>query len=186
MLTRPAQFFATAAVREQKGLGRPLLFTVVMLLGGDAFVAISLFHRFGVGAQGSEVDVRQGIFGWMLDLLVVSAVLAVVGVFIGGAVIHVIGRVAGAEGTYEQSVRIACYATAVLPVAAVLSFIPVLPTEAVAYVYGIYIVARGLIAVEAANPRTTFITCGVLALILPLVAFILFIAALFISGGTLM
>jgi len=153
VLTKPAEFFASPAIQNQQGFPQPLIFAVVMgVLAGVVGLLLAVLHLgavFGIGA---------GLLG-----LVLSPIFAVLGAFIGGAIVHVIGLIGGGKGTYEQSVRIACYAMAVFPIAVLLRIISFLPLDILANLYGLYIIALGVIALHQAKRQTVFIVVGVLA-----------------------
>jgi len=178
VITKPADFFSSAAIKEQKGFGPPLIFAVVMgLVAGVIGALVAIFHLgVAAGAVGGAIGVGMGIAG-----IILSPIVAVIVAFVGGAIVHVIALIASGKGTYEQSVRIACYATAVYPIAAVLGIIPGL--SILANLYGMYIVALGIIALHAANRQTTFIVLGVLAAIWLLVAVIGYFTARMAAGA---
>jgi len=160
VITKPADFFASAAIKEQKGFGPPLIFAVVMGLAAGIVGAIVAILHLGVlaGPLGGAVGVGMGIAG-----IIISPIVAVIAAFIGGAIIHVIALIASGKGTYETSVRIGCYAMAVYPVRALLDILP--PLGVLASLYGLYIIALGIIALHAANRQTTFVVVGILAAI---------------------
>ncbi len=152
VLTRPAAFFES--VKGQTGFREPLVFAVATGLAGGVIHAVfamaHLLPRVGVGAG--------------LAMIVLLPVFSVVGCFIGGAVVHVVASIAGGKGSFEHSVRIAGYASAVLPVSAVLSFAPLL--QYLPTFYGLYVAALGIVALHLADRRRTFIATGVLAALL--------------------
>lgn len=163
VLTRPAAFFES--VKGQVGYRDPLVFAVAMgLVGGVIHAILAMAHLLplvGVGAG--------------LAMIVLLPIFAVIGCFIGGAIVHVVASIAGGKGTFEHSVRIAGYSSAVLPVGAVLSFVPLL--QYLPTFYGLYIAALGIVALHQADRRRTFIVTGVLAAILAIYVAVVAVAA---------
>jgi hypothetical protein len=157
VLTRPASFWDS--VKGQTGLAQPLVFSAVMGLVYGVVLAIMAVVGLGVvgGAVGGAIGAAAGV-----SMIILGPIFAVIGgSFIGGAICHVVALIAGGKGNFEQSVRVASYATAVAPIAAVLAFIPVvryLPSF-----YGLYLVALGIIALHLADRKKTFVVTGVLA-----------------------
>jgi len=152
VLTRPAAFFES--VKGQTGFRDPLVFAVAAgLVGGVIHAVFSLAHLLPVTAAGVG-----------LAMIILMPIFAVIGCFVGGAIVHVVSMIAGGKGSFEHSVRIAGYCAAVLPVSAVLSFIPLV--QYLPSFYGLYIAALGIIALHLADRRRTFIVTGVLAAIM--------------------
>ncbi len=152
VLTRPATFFES--VKGQTGYKDPLVFAVVMgLVGGVIHAVLSLARLLPVAAAGAG-----------LAMIILMPIFSVLGCFIGGAIVHVVAMIAGGKGSFEHSVRIAGYSSAVLPVSAVLSFAPIL--QHLPSFYGLYVAALGIIALHLADRRRTFVVTGVLAVIL--------------------
>lgn len=159
VLTKPAEFYAS--VRDVGGFGGPLVFAIVMGLVSGVISACYAF--FGLGAIGGGTGAAIGAFAGF-SAIIMSPIFAVLGCFIGGAIVHVISLIAGGKGTYEQSVRVAGYAAAVMPISALVTFVPLL--RLLPGLYGLYLVALGLIAIHAADRKKTFVSVGVLGLIL--------------------
>jgi hypothetical protein len=116
-----------------------------------------------MGAAGGMLGMAAG-FG----AIVMSPIVAVIfGSFVGGAIVHVISLIAGGKGTYEQSVRVSSYACAIMPVGTLLGVIPGLGflLSIVANLYGLYVVALGVITLHLADRKKTFTVVGVLAAI---------------------
>jgi hypothetical protein len=163
VLTKPAAFYTS--VRDASGLGAPVVFALVMGLASGVIAAVFTVVGLGAasGAMGSALGAAAG-FG----AIVMSPVFAVVGCFVGGAIVYLISMIAGGKGTYEQSVRVAGYASAVMPLSALLGFAPLLGT--LPSLYGLYLVAQGLIAIHGADRKRTYVVTGVLGALLVLMA----------------
>ncbi len=158
VLTRPTAFFES--VRGQTGFGAPILFALVMGLAAGALSAA--IYGLGLGAARSA-----GIWAAIAGLALWSAVSAACGGFVGGAIVHAVAIVANGKGTYEQSVRIASYSLAVLPVGALLGIATFLPT--IANLYAVWIIAAGVIAIHLGDRKRTFAAASVLALLVVVV-----------------
>ncbi len=163
VLTRPAEFYAS--VRDVGGFGAPLVFALVMGLASGVLTAI--VGLLGLGAAGGAGGAGYGMmvgFG----AIVGTPIFAVIGCFIGGAIVLVISMIAGGKGTYEQSVRIAAYAAAVMPFHALLGVIPLLGT--LSTLYGLYLVTQGVVAIHGADRQRVRLVATVLAVLVILMS----------------
>ena len=163
VLTRPGEFYAS--VRGASGFGAPVVFALVM--GVVSGVVAAVYTVIGLGAAAGAMGGALGTAAG-LSAIVMSPVFAVVGCFVGGAIVHVISMIASGRGTYEQSVRVAGYASAVMPIGALLGFLPLL--NVLPSLYGLYLVAQGLIAIHAADRKRTYVATAVLAALLVLMS----------------
>ena len=159
VLTRPADFYAS--VRDAGGFGAPVVFALVMGLVSGVIGAVYAF--IGLGAMAGATGAAVGAFAGA-SAIIMTPIVAVIGCFVGGAIVHVISLIAGGKGTYEQSVRVAGYAAAIMPISSLLGFMQLLPT--LAGLYGLYLCAVGLITIHAADRKKTYAVTGVLAAIL--------------------
>jgi hypothetical protein len=158
VLSRPAAFYAS--LRGQTGVGAPVVFALVMgLVSG---VVSAVLAAAGLGAAPGA--------GSVLGPLVASPVAAVVGCFVGGAGVHLLSAFADGKGSYEDSVRVAGYAAAVMPVGAALGAAPLLGT--LASLYGLYVVAQGLVTLHLAERRRAFAACAALAVLVALLGLV--------------
>jgi hypothetical protein len=137
---------------------------VMGLLSG---IVSAVYAVVGLGAVGG---IAGGALGAVAGFgaVITTPIFAVVGVFVGGAIVHVIGLVAGGKGSYEQSARVAAYAGAVMPIGALLGFHPLV--RMLPGLYGLYLVAVGLIAIHAADRKRTYTVVGILAALLVLLS----------------
>jgi hypothetical protein len=161
VLTKPGEFYCS--VRDVGGFGAPVIFALVMGVASGVVSAVLMVLGLGAaaGAMGGAIGAAAGFAS-----LVTSPIIAVIGCFVGGAIVHLISLIAGGKGSYEQSVRVAGYAAAVMPIGALLGFVPLL--SVVPSLYGLYLVAQGLIAIHAADGKKTYVSVGVLAALLVL------------------
>jgi hypothetical protein len=159
VLTKPATFYAS--VRDVGGFGSPVVFALV--LGLAAGVINAAYMVLGLGAVGGVMGGAIGAAAGF-GTLIMTPIFAVIGCFVGGAIVHVVSLIAGGKGSYEQSVRVAAYAAAIMPIGALVSFVPAL--RFLPGLYGLYLVAVGLIAIHAADRTKTWVVMGVLAALL--------------------
>jgi hypothetical protein len=163
VITRPAEFYAS--VRDAGGFGAPVVFALVCGLAAGVISAV--YAVVGLGAMGGAAG---GAFGAIagFSAVIVTPIFAVIGCFVGGAIVHVISLIAGGKGTYEQSVRVGAYAGAMMPISALLGFVPLL--RLLPGLYALYLVGIGLITIHAAERKRTWTVMAVLAAILVLLS----------------
>ena len=96
----------------------------------------------------------------------------IIGIFIGAAILYIVYKILGGDGTYEGTVRFVSYATAVL----VLSWIPIIGW--IMGIYGIYLQIVGGMHVHNVSMIKSAI-----AVLLP--AILLFVLVVIILGAML-
>lgn len=149
VLTQPKQFFAKMAVTG--GYRGPAVFIIITTIIGSL---LSLFV--------------SGIFSpLILAGMVVLSPLAIVGVMIAAAIIHILLKILGAKRNYEATFRVFSYAYAV----SLFSWIPLVGVFA--SLYGIYLEVIGLSKVHSISKLRVLV-----ALLLPIVIIAAIIAAL--------
>ncbi len=153
VLTDPAGFYRD--MPKTGGFADPLIFVVVMavLMG----LAAALFSLFGASMVGS---IAAG-FGALFFV----PIMAVLGSFIGAAILFVIWKLMGSAESYETAYRCIAYSAAVYPVTAVLGLIPYLGTI-VGVALGIYLMINASIQVHKLERQTTYIVFGVIGAIM--------------------
>jgi hypothetical protein len=173
VVTKPAEFFASAKIKGEVGFVPMIIFAVCMgVVAGVLGAVVVILKSLTFGAAGAAFGVFAAIGG-----IILQPIFAVIAVFVGGGIVHVIALISGGKGTYEQSARIAAYSLAVVPIAAVLGLLPIAPI--LAWLYGLYITALGIFALhEGAKRQTVYIVLGVLAGIWALVTVTGYIAAM--------
>ena len=158
VLTKPLEFWP--AQRGRVGFQQPLVFAAAMGLLTGAITAVLAITHLGLAMGGFG-------FGAAIGAVILYPILyPLVGSFVGGAIVHVLAMVAGGKPVYETSVRIASYSMAVAPIAAILGVVPLLGI--VANIYGLYLVALGIVALFGTQRQRTLIVMGVLAVIVVL------------------
>lgn len=164
ILLHPAAFFES--LREESQLGPPLKFAYLMVL-------VAWILSLGLTAMGMSPlsSTSLPLPKLAVFMAVKMAELPLLAGFVGGLVIWVIGRNLGNPSSiYKQSVSIACYSLAIIPLTVVVGLFgglitPRLGLGQLLWLYGFYIGARGLIVLHKAKPIPTFVLVGVLAMI---------------------
>lgn len=155
VVTRPAEFWPTLA-QDGPGLQKPLVFAVAMgLAAGVVQAVVSILHLDGI------FGISAGFAGVISVIL--YPLFAAIGALVGGAILLVIGNVLGARPTFHVALRVAAYASALMPLHPVASIIPFLPL-AVSF-YGLYVVGLGVIALFPTDARKTWMVMALLAAI---------------------
>ena len=114
-------------------------------------------------------------FGMGFASIIIMPVMGVVGLFIGGLILHVFFKIVGGQGTYEGTVRILAYITA----GAVLSWIPIVGILVALYM--IYLEVIGGTKVHKISTLSSLIA----VLVLPAILVIVLIVVLGVALGGL-
>src|SRR5690606_10985619 len=152
VITNPAGYYQ--AMAKSGGYPEPLIFIVVMAVAmGIISAVLSLFS--------SPVGMMAAGFG----AIIIMPIGAVIGSFIGAAILFVIWKLMGSEENYETAYRCLAAATAIYPIMALLAIIPYIGTI-VGVVWGSYLMIEASVAVHGRERKTATIVFGVLALLL--------------------
>ena len=108
VITRPAEAFTV--MRREGSLGDALLYTIILgVLGLVASFGFSMILP-GVGLGAGRMGDIFGL-GASAAFLVFAPALMVLGIFIGGGIIHVcLMLLGGANRPFETTIRVLCYA----------------------------------------------------------------------------
>ncbi|MFQ5444546.1 MAG: YIP1 family protein [Desulfobacterales bacterium] len=153
VLTNPAEFYQSMA--KTGGFVDPVIFLVVM-----AFVSgiiVSILSIMGVGMMGG---MPMG-FG----ALIMMPIFALIGSFIGAAILFVIWKLMGSDESYETAYRCIAYASAIYPIMALLGIVPYIGSL-VGVVWGMYLMINASVEVHKLNSKTAYIVFGVLGALL--------------------
>ncbi|MFH1321922.1 MAG: YIP1 family protein [Bacteroidota bacterium] len=155
VIKTPGDFFEQMPVIG--GYADPVKFAAICyLIAGIGMSIITL-------VEGST----PGGVGWILSYIILLPVIGVIGIFIGGFIIHIFFKILGGKGTYEGTVRLLAYSSAV----AVFSWIPflfILPD-----LYMIYMAVIGGTKVHKIST-----TRSLIAVVTPLIIVIVLIGAI--------
>ena len=125
VLTDPKGFF-TDLPREEP-LEEPLVFAGLMLIASAVIQALLSLLGLAPG----------GFFGSLVFVPIAGAI----GLLIGAAILFFVSKALGGEASFESSVRIVAWTSAILPVQSVFGALPYLPLLASAYAMYIAIIA---------------------------------------------
>ena len=155
IIRTPVEFYQTMS--KSGGFTDPLIFVLVMaLITGFETAIISLF---GFG----EIGV---IFGF--GAIIILPIFAIIGSFIGAAIIFVIWRLMGSSEDYETAFRCNAYMAAIYPITTLIELIPYIGII-VSLVWLMYLIVIASIKVQQLNPKTTYIVFGILTAIITLI-----------------
>ena len=152
IITDPATFYR--GMSKTGGYGEPLIFAIVMAAITGLILAIySMF--FSSAALG-------GVTGFLA--IFIMPIGAVIGCFIGGAIMYVIWKLMGSSESYEVAVRCVAHTFVVLPVIALVSFIPYLAGIAKT-LWSVFLLYTASLEVHKLKQEIAKIVFGILAAI---------------------
>jgi hypothetical protein len=152
VITTPAAYFQGMA--RSGGYVQPLLFVVVMAVAAGILAAVlSLF-----GASGGMMAAGFGA-------VIFAPIGAVIGSFVGAALVFVIWKLMGSEQNYETAYRCTAATAAIYPVVGVLAIIPYLGAI-VGIVWASVLMIEASVAVHARERKTATLVFGILGALL--------------------
>ena len=153
VLTAPEDFYRQ--MPKSGGFLDPILFLIVMAVVGAIILVLCGF--MGLGPMGA--------LGVGIGSLLFMPVMAVIGSFIGGAIMFVIWKLMGTQENFETSYRCVAFASAIYPVSALVGLIPYLGSI-VGIAWGFYLMFIATKEVHHLNEKTASMVFGILGLIL--------------------
>lgn len=174
VITTPSDFFRE--MPTSGGYEAPLKFAVVnyIIAGiGTALVSILAFTflasllpmtSFWPGSAFS--------FGSALSNIIITPITGIIGLFIIGAILYVCFKIVGGSGSYEGTVRIMAYTSAVDAV----SWIPIL-----GWIVGLYAIYLGIVGGTFVHNITTLRSA--IAIFIPIIVIIIISALLIVVLG---
>ncbi len=185
VITTPSDFFRE--MPTSGGYEAPLKFAVVnyIIAGiGTALVAILAFTFLSsLLPMASFWPGSAFSFGSALSNIIITPIVGIIGLFISGAILYVCFKIVGGSGSYEGTVRIMAYASAVEAV----SWIPILGW--IAGLYAIYLaIVGGTFVHNITTMRSVIaifipiVVIGIIAVLLIVVLGAAFLAALGAGG----
>lgn len=151
VITNPAGFYREMPTTG--GYANPLIFVVVM--AAITGLIISLTTLIGLG----NAMVAGGM---AVASIIVFPIFAVIGSFIGAAIVFVIWKLMGSEKNYETAYRCIAYSMAIGPIIAIISIIPYLGTI-VKSLWSAFLMYTASVEVHKLKAATAKIVFGVLA-----------------------
>ena len=156
VVTDPVSFYKD--MPQSGGFQAPLIFAAIMA----AVTAAVLFTLaiVGLGALGS-----MGLGS--VTMLIVYPIAVVVACFIMGGILFFIWNLMGSSKDYEMAVRCFAFSTAVLPVVAALSILP-LVGDLASPLWGCFLMYTASVHAHALDDKKSQTVFGVLAVIFAL------------------
>lgn len=148
VITTPAAYFQR--MPKSGGFSEPLIFVVVMALAAGIIAALLSF-------TGSATGMLAYGFGAIIFL----PVGAIIGVFIGSAILFVVWKLMGSEENYETAFRCLAAITAIYPITAVLSLLPYVGAI-IGIAWSSYLLIEASVAVHGRDKKTATIVFGIL------------------------
>lgn len=153
VITKPAQFFDS--MPRSGGFLPPLLFLVVVAIVSSILQwAIGIF-RFGFG----------GTVLLLLSSIIITPILVALFGFVGAAILFVIWKLMGSNENYETAYRCGAYAAAIMPIRAVLYWIPYMGVL-IGLVWGLYLLVTASVQVHKLKAQTAWLVFGTIAIVL--------------------
>ena len=150
VITDPGTFYRN--MPKSGGFGEPLIFVIVMgALAAAIYGVLSIIGLTGAGAAG-------------LGAIIVAPIALSIGSFISAAILFVIWKLMGSPHDYQTAYRCVAYATAILPVVAIVSIIPYLGTV-VRTAWGVWLVITASTEVHGRSKQTATLVFGILGVI---------------------
>ena len=154
VITTPGDFFKE--MPTSGGYEEPLKFAVVNYI--IAGIGIALIT-----------------FGSMFAAVIAAPILGVIGLFIGGLIFHICFKIVGGSGSYEGTVRIMAYASAVEAV----SWIPI-----IGWIIGLYVIYLGIVGGTFVHNITTMRSA--IAVFIPIIVAAIIVALLIVVLGAML
>lgn len=171
VIQRPADFYRKMPTTG--GYAEPLTFAAISYFIYGLLTA--LFNRGMMGGMYGNGMMGTGGYGLSTSLMaaVIFPIMGIVSVIIGAAILYLIYKVLGGEGSYEGTLRFICYATAVL----LLSWIPIIGW--IFGFYGIYLyIVGGMIVHNVSMVKSA------IAVLLPTLLVILLVIIMVVLAGS--
>lgn len=153
VLTNPTHFYRHMPIAG--GYSEPVIFVAVMTLAMAIIGAI--LTLFGAGQIGAvQINVTS---------IILMPIMAVLGSFIGAAILFFIWKLMGSDRSYETSYRCLAYATAIYPVVAVIGIIPYL-ASIIGVAWFAYLMIEASVLVHNRERKTATLTFAIIGLLL--------------------
>jgi len=151
VITTPGDFFKE--MPTSGGYGEPLKFAVV---------------NYIIAGIGATLLTLGGAFA----AIVVAPIVGIIWLFISGAILYICFKIVGGSGSYEGTVRILSYASAVVAV----SWIPI-----IGQIIALYAIYLGIVGGTFVHNITTL--RSVIAIFIPMIVMVIIVALLIAMMG---
>ena len=152
----PRGFYRT--MPQTGGFATPVIFVLVMAVVSG--IIIALLSLVG-GGLNAGVAIGMGA-------VVLLPIMAIVGSFIGAAIMFVIWKLMGSPKDFETAYRCVAYAAAIMPLTTLLAFIPYIGSIA-KVLWSFYLMYMASVEVHAVSVRVAAIVFGVLGVVILLI-----------------
>lgn len=172
ILLNPKDGFAH--LPKEGGYVEPIIKAVLYgLVAGIISFLYSIAGMTTMGMMGGGRHGMGGILGGAVGVgaLIITPIMAVVGLFIGGVVLLIISAIGGGSTNYEHNVRATAASMVIYPVSALLGIASFLNLYAgllvgiLVSLYGLWMLFNALVHYLSAKEGTSKIIVGILALI---------------------
>lgn len=169
IITDPQQFFSE---HQPASYGEPLKFAAISLIIAGIIAAIRAATLMPVGAE-PVIAVLTALIGSVLGGLIA--------LFIGSGIVHIFVYLLGGRQGYQNTFSVAAYVTALAPISAILSIMPLIGSilGLLVSLYSLYIYIKGLENYQLLSTERAAAAVLIPVVILALMALIL--AAIFFS-----
>ncbi|MFC1681425.1 YIP1 family protein [Pseudomonadota bacterium] len=137
------------------GYVEPMIFLAVM--AAIAGLIVSVFSFFGSGLAGMMA------FG--VAAVIILPIFAIIGSFIGAAVMFVIWKLMGSDKSFETAYRCVAYASAIYPISAVLALFPYVGSL-LGIAWGMYLMVVASVEVHGIPVNKAYIVFGILGVLM--------------------
>ncbi len=155
VITDPVGFYKEMPTTG--GYSNPLIFVVVM--AAITAVIMTVISLLGFGIPGAAMA-----GGFAIGALIIFPIMAVIGSFIGAAIIFIIWKLMGSEKNYEVAYRCVAYSFAIGPIVSLLSIIPYI-AGIIKTLWGCFLLFTASVEVHKIKEQTAKIVFGVFAVI---------------------
>ncbi|RUM93564.1 MAG: hypothetical protein DSZ28_07820 [Thiothrix sp.] len=158
VITHPVRFYRQ--MEKSGGFATPIIFVIVMSITTGLIVAILSFFGTGISA-----GITIGLMA-----IVMIPILALIGSFIGAAILFVIWKLLGSEESFETTYRCVAYSMAIIPFTALLGLIPYLGSiiKIAWSTFLIYVASIKVHNIRSGSAMTVFGVLGVIMLVMTL------------------
>jgi len=172
VITTPSDFFRE--MPTSGGYEAPLKFAVVnYIIAGIGTALVSILAFTFIASLLPMTSFWPGsAFGSALSNIIVTPIMGIIGLFIIGAILYVCFKIVGGSGSYEGTVRIVAYASAVEAV----SWIPIL-----GWIAGLYAIYLAIVGGTFVHNITTM--RSVIAILIPLIVVAIIMILLIVVLG---
>jgi hypothetical protein len=148
IITNPVDFYRNMS--KSGGYSEPLIFLLVMAVASGLITAVlAIINLLPIPA------------GVGMAMIIAFPIGALIGGFIGAAILFVIWKLMGSSENYEVAYRCVAYTSAIMPVVTVLGVVPYLGTL-VRIIWGSYLAIVASMEVHGRQKNPSYIVFGIL------------------------